>query len=547
MARKQIPGEREQWLFLCNDAVKTPRANQQEQRLITSPKREKDKIHLEIATLEKRLTDNLSDVMQDLLEIATLVYVAGQVTSRGTDKGLDYGYKWFRDFELVIPVREYGIWSEFQVKELLEEILTFVSGEKYQFHFTRKSKGSPGFLGWKNSPVDDSDIKEVVLFSGGLDSFCGAVKEVQGEKKKIALVSHCSETKITGLQNRVYHYIKDHCEGPSPLHVPAKIWKGGLFDTKDTNQRNRSFLYAALGAAVAKTISLNKVRFYENGIISCNLPFDGQTYQARRTRTTHPRFLFQMTELIEMITGEDFKYENLYAYKTRADIIQEVINAQKQTGITLTRSCAKSRFQGEIRHDGVCSQCIDRRFAIVANECSKYESKNEYKINIFTDELEKTQDRTMVLGFAYLADFVERASLDAFYSFFKTDLIELANYIGPREETIKIIYNLYKRYAKQVNGAIDSVMRENLARVRTGTKDCLLSMVFRQEHKDFLKLAKQKTEGFKKHGKGQLNEKIKHVLEINPNITAPDIVKKIGNNTKPDTIRQTQAWKNRKK
>ena len=73
MARKPIPGEREQWLFLCNHAGKAPRTKQKVQQLITSHKRAKDKIHLEIAALEKRLTDNLSNVMKDLLEMTQLL------------------------------------------------------------------------------------------------------------------------------------------------------------------------------------------------------------------------------------------------------------------------------------------------------------------------------------------------------------------------------------------------------------------------------------------------------------------------------------------
>lgn len=547
MGKKTTSEKREQWLFLCNNTTKKPlNANQKVYPLETSKKKASDKIHLEIGALEKRLTTDLPDVLEDLLEIATLVYVAGQLTTRGGNKEIEYGYKWYRDFELVIPVREYEIWSEYQTKELLEEILKFVSGEKYQFHFTRKPKGIPSFLGYQPSPIGDTDIQEVVLFSGGMDSFSGVVKEVHGEKKKIALVSHCSEAKMDSLQKKVYQYIDENCEGPQPLHVPAKIWKGGRFVTKDTNQRNRSFLYAALGAAVAKAVGLSRVRFYENGIISCNLPFDGQTYQARRTRTTHPRFLIQMSELMEAITGEEFLFENPYAFKTRADVIQEVKDVNKQEGIAHTRSCAKSRYVGKTRHDGVCSQCVDRRFAVVASECEKCESEEEYKINIFTDELNLTHDRTMVLGFAYLTDFIETSNIDSFYKKFSSDLLELSRYIGPQEAAIKMIYNLYLRYAKQVNFAIDKKITEEPRIARRGHRDCLISMVCRQIHKNFPKLAQNEEAGIKKHGKHGLNQKVQHHLDQDPKATAMEIARKIGN-TSDDAVRQTKAWKTRQK
>ncbi|MBN1125975.1 MAG: hypothetical protein JXA82_13285 [Sedimentisphaerales bacterium] len=549
MAKLLNTNTKEKYLFLCNDAVKKQRPEQKVIHIKTSNKREHDKIHLEIAALEEQLKDNLPDVMTDLLEIATLVYVAGQLTSRGGSKEIEYGYKWFRDFEMAIPVREYELWSDFQIKELLEEILKFVSGEKYEFHFTRKSKTSPELLGFKPSPIGDKDIEEVLLFSGGLDSFSGAVKEMHGEKKKVALVSHCSETKITGLQQKLYEYIANTCEGPNPLHVPAKIWKGGRFHTKDTHQRNRSFLYAALGAAVAKTIGLKRVRFYENGIISCNLPFDGQTYQARRTRTTHPRFLSKMSELVEELTKEDFIFENLYAYKTRVDVIQEIINLEHQDGIIDTRSCVKSRYEGDIRHDGVCSQCIDRRFATIAADCQQYDPQKRYKFNIFTDELNKIPDRTMALGFSYLADIVETFDLDAFTKYFTADLLEVANYIPlPNEEAIKVIYNLYKRFAKQFNQVLDMKLGEHPSEIRSGKwpKGCLLNMISHQIHKQFPQLAKHKETGKNKHGHQELDTKVNELLSINPYFTSGEIADEI-KNTSASAVRQTYSWKNRKK
>ena len=549
MAKKTASFEVVEHLFLC-DGAKVPQRNKKQKvhRLKTGKKRVKDEIHLEIGALKERLTDNLPAVMEDLLEIATFVYAAGQLTSRGGNTELDYGYKWHREFDLAIPVREYGVWTDPPTKELLENLLSFVAGEHYTFHFSRKQKENPEFLGLPDSHEDTHHIKEVVLFSGGMDSFAGAVDEIAGQKKKIALVSHCSESKITHVQNNVYAYLTDHCQGPTPLHVPVRIYKGGDYITRDTNQRSRSFLFAALGAIVAKTLGLSRALFYENGIINCNLPFDSQTPQARRTRSTHPKFLSEMSELIELITKETFHFENPYLPMTRTDIVNRIVKLQQPKGIRQTRSCAKSRYEGEIRHDGVCSQCVDRRFATIAASCLEYDLQDDYNINIFLDELHETHDRTMVLGYVHLADKILTLSKDAFVEAFP-DIHEIATPMRmPNSEAITLIYNLYRKHAKQVKDVIMHQMKENAETLYRGEpKHCLLNMFVMQKHKKYPALVKKMAEGTKKHGGGQLNEKVKHILETNPNISAPKIAKKIGDGTSAPTIRQTKAWKNRKK
>jgi hypothetical protein len=54
----------------------------------------------------------------------------------------------------------------------------------------------------------------------------------------------------------------------------------------------------------------------------------------------------------------------------------------------------------------------------------------------------------------------------------------------------------------------------------------------------------------KKHGKGKLNEKVGNIIRLEPKLSAPDIVAKIkksGECTSDASVRQTPAWKNRKK
>jgi hypothetical protein len=49
-----------------------------------------------------------------------------------------------------------------------------------------------------------------------------------------------------------------------------------------------SFLYAALACVVARLFGKTRIRFFENGVVSINLPISEQVVGARATRTTHP-------------------------------------------------------------------------------------------------------------------------------------------------------------------------------------------------------------------------------------------------------------------
>ena len=119
--------EKTEYLILCDKASGNAKGFQDvlelelDKRTVKKRGKGKNKIRLDTNNIKKLLINNLSYVMSDLLEIATFVYVAGQLTTRGGLKEFEYGSKWYRHFKMVIPVRERDIWLD--QKELLEEII----------------------------------------------------------------------------------------------------------------------------------------------------------------------------------------------------------------------------------------------------------------------------------------------------------------------------------------------------------------------------------------------------------------------------------------
>jgi len=63
-------------------------------------------------------------------------------------------------------------------------------------------------------------------------------------------------------------------------HVPIRVQLRSGTNAEGTH-RSRSFLFAALGMATAVAFGKNQVSFYENGVVSLNLPPVGNVLGTR--------------------------------------------------------------------------------------------------------------------------------------------------------------------------------------------------------------------------------------------------------------------------
>src|SRR6185437_2244728 len=127
-----------------------------------------------------------------------------------------------------------------------------------------------GYIDFGCTPYEGL-IEDVVLFSGGLDSLAGAVKESVIDKRRVLLVNHRTTEKVTPRHQHLLQTLLTHASGREPMHIPVRINKvKGL--SREYTQRSRSFVFASLGATIATMIGLNRIRFYENGVVSLNLP-----------------------------------------------------------------------------------------------------------------------------------------------------------------------------------------------------------------------------------------------------------------------------------
>jgi|GEM_PF-313705 hypothetical protein len=440
-------------------------------------------VRLQIADIHKPLMRDVPPVFQDLLEIAAYVYCADQALTRG---GLDVdtlGSHWRRLLHFHIPVRCPDVWRSAEILRALTSLLEFLSDDVFEFTF-HPAHGAPPFqqyLELTDEASTSNRPSQVVMYSGGLDSLAGAVQESVIEKNRIVLVNHRPTPKLNNRLRDLEQLLSSKAGPFAPAHIPVRINKSSNLN-RDYTQRTRSFLYVCLGATVARMLGLSSVRFYENGVVSLNLPTCPQVIGARATRTTHPRVLQGFQELITMIAGEPFTVENPFIWKTKGDLIEHLIKANCGDLIGPSTSCAHTwTSTKEHSHCGTCSQCIDRRIAIVAANAESLDPIEQYAKNVFTDSFPKREDKTM------LATYVARASSvgnlhdisDLFDEF--PDVARCLRYFrldvtGAADR----VFELYKKHAHEVRRAIKTMLARHVDEIfnRTLPGDCLLRIVY---------------------------------------------------------------------
>ncbi|WP_051677565.1 hypothetical protein [Bradyrhizobium sp. URHD0069] len=303
-----------------------------------------NRVNLHIDHISKRLADNIPDVLTDMLELAAYVYCADQFTSRGTSQMAGMGEKWRRQFHFKVPVRRVALWTQPEVYEALCDTLNFLSEDEFHFEFVASSNSLPlqSYLPFEDAGAHSIVPDEVILFSGGLDSLAGTASAIMGAGKKVALVSHQSSTMIASRQKALVVDLRERTKMSALFPIPIRINKGNE-EAVEFTQRTRSFMFATLGLIVSRMFGLNDLYFYENGVVSINLPIASHVLGARASRTTHPQFLANCSKLFSLLLSADFTLRNPYLWKTKSEVVKILAESQGADLISKTFSCTRVR------------------------------------------------------------------------------------------------------------------------------------------------------------------------------------------------------------
>lgn len=152
---------------------------------------------LDVERIEAAAVASLAPVLEDLLEIACTVFSIDSRIKRGSEKRTGMGAAWRRHLDFTIPVRCPELWTKDEHRDALKDTIQFLTEDRVNFQFERLDIKRPlqPYLGL-NASAAAFQADEVILFSGGLDSFAGALERLATSDARVVLVSHRSAQKV---------------------------------------------------------------------------------------------------------------------------------------------------------------------------------------------------------------------------------------------------------------------------------------------------------------------------------------------------------------
>lgn len=267
----------------------------------------------------------------DFLSIALSVFAADRFVRRsGSADG------WTRVIALDIAVVAPATWTAQSAE--LAEALRFLTGDVWHLSFSGGGRASPDMQG----KLHDRDA--ICLFSGGLDSFLGAISILNRGARPL-LVSQGSVKEI-GPQQRLA--VALGLDGHRFEGRVSERWR----QPYEGSTRARSILFFAYGALAATGCGIREVLVHENALIAINPPFTGRRMGSLSTRTTHPHFLTKLNA-IWAAAGVDAELRNPFFGITKGEMLAQSRHPRLPELAAATYSCGKGK-----RANGQCGRCV---------------------------------------------------------------------------------------------------------------------------------------------------------------------------------------------
>jgi 7-cyano-7-deazaguanine synthase in queuosine biosynthesis len=331
-----------------------------------------------------RLTHGIGDALRQLSKMGfrpsetavDLVLLAATVTAADTrvSRAIHGQDRWTRELALSVPVHDPALWDAQRLR--LERMLRFLTGDRWELAFRSRPAGVTE-LASESEALRLLQPTCVSLFSGGLDSFIGAIDLLAAGERPI-FVSHWYDAITSSHQTDCAAQLAKRFGDTAFAQVRAHTgFRVDIVDEGETENtlRARSFLFFALAAATADALGGDRTIYVpENGLISLNVPLDPLRIGALSTRTTHPYYMARFNELLGAV-GIRSSLHNPYAFLTKGQMARACADPDflKRTA-KRTMSCsspANGRFERdptlrELIHCGRCVPCLIRRASFKA-------------------------------------------------------------------------------------------------------------------------------------------------------------------------------------
>ncbi|WP_332238496.1 Qat anti-phage system QueC-like protein QatC [Sporolactobacillus sp. KGMB 08714] len=241
--------------------------------------------------------------------------------------------------------------------------------------------------------LDISDCDAVSLFSGGLDSFCGAISLLE-QGCSPCLFGHNEYPKLRAKQEKLVSMFGEEYHNQTTKFLSftansrAPINSAGKLKGTENTSRGRSLLFLCGALTIAGILGKNvPVYIPENGFIGLNIPLTNSRKGTCSTRTTHPYFLRSFRQILNAV-GISNPIINFYEFCTKREVVNSVKNTNAFTkGYTDTISCShpcvarynKSGSREYPINCGYCYPCLIRKSSLLDVGPENSEEKYTYK------------------------------------------------------------------------------------------------------------------------------------------------------------------------
>lgn len=355
---------------------------------------------------------SIDPLYEDLYIIALSIYGLDKRVSRKLFEDC-----WTRNIFVSIPVLQIEKWSG--TESTWNNMLSFLTGDCW--HITFRSTDVVCSQHERKSRIilDCSQCNCVSLFSGGLDSFCGAIKLLDSGDSP-CLVGHNEyprlRTKQEEFVNSFQEFYPDQSSQFISFTAGARAPHSFIFDHQlsgtENTSRGRSLLFLSFALTIAGILG-KKTPVYipENGFIGINVALTNSRIGSCSTRTTHPYFIKEFRSIL-LSVGIKNPIENIFAYDSKREIVRMVkdrpafLRGFKDT-ISCSHPCqARYNKTGSRKYPincGYCYPCLIRKGALLdINDESAYsytELPSDF-LSFFSDS-NKSLDLSAVVNSIY--------------------------------------------------------------------------------------------------------------------------------------------------
>jgi len=196
------------------------------------------------------------------------------------------------------------------------------------------------------------------------------------------------------------------------------------------------------------------------------------------SRTTHPLALARLQELINLILPNAPRISNPYEWMTKTEVVERISRYSAERMVEQAVSCTRVRDQSILHtHCGCCSQCLDRRFAVLNSRMDDADPSTRYETDVI---LGRRDAGEATLPVEWTKHYLQLFELDAsgFLARFGTELSRImeAYPSDSREAIFNRILDLHRRQAKIVLQVMKSEVEKNSTALagRSLPPSCLL-------------------------------------------------------------------------